>query len=1345
MADEIVDKVTVAFGSTGYAQMVQQLQAVEKQFRGAVGALDQSYKSGGINQTTLSSATRALDKQEKSAIANATAFGRVNTQQKSMSDHLPRLRYALYDVSTTATVAGAAMLGLAAATLGTSITMDRKFADVVRTTGTYLDKTGESTRALRSEFNDLFASMPASWGTLTQIGALAGQLGIASDNAAEFTSLIVMLSTATDLSAEQAATSMARLSELLDVPASQFENLGSAILATGTASIATETQITRTATEIASMGSFAGMSAQQVIGLSSTLASLGVQPELARGTITRLFTNISTAIANGGDRLEALGRVAGTSGQEFAKAWGTDATGALQSLLVGLDGVERSQAVLVLREMGITAARDIPTILKLSQNHKMLADQLGISSKGFEDGTALQEQYGVIVETVAEKLNILKNNFTLLVSKLGASTGPLSSAIDLLTTLLQGLNKMADNKSFQGISMLVIGVTALGGVLLLAVGAMARLGASGAALMTARVGLLEMTGAAYTARTGLDAATASTWRLAASVKGVKLALISTGIGAAFVALGTAIAYFVGKADKSQGSIGGMTVDLQGLQDAMTKDTEAALAGTATAFQTLTYYTDKNGRALSSAEATNLRYSDAMANLGKAADDTTSSVKEQEIAVGGLTEAWLLNELTTGAFAEKFQEIWPEIQTLTNEAGLNIEDTLTRALGGEKVDFTALKQKLTTQLDDVDRLIKARYAKIVANSPGASPDSLSSTVQDDSVIQKLYARQKAIESNQEAVSKLGAFFLDLNGKIATTAEKIAIFDTLSGVLGDTGSAADQAASDFEALTARTQESIDMITSVVGATLDTESALDSLGKSLQQGGLDWSNYTDAGRDNISNLIGAMDAIATENAGDPLAIAADYRALFEMLIRGGYASEEQLRVLTQAMAALPGGASIRSSGRDMSSFFNGWSSGAQKAAKSTRSARKEIRTLSDYVSDLSKVLGDTFTYKFGFQTALDDTLTKFRSIEDTFDEARKKMRDLTQEIQRYNAEIGGTKSDIAILEYHLSIAIDYNDALRAEAIRAELAAKNADLAESQASLASTQNDLNQATQESIPDLTSNTRAAINQRAAVQGLVKSYQDQIIAYAQSGASQQQISAYTAQLTNALSSQLLALGYNRTEVQNYTATLWEFKTVVDAVPRNLTITMGADMGPAQLALAEFQARLDATRANAAQGIALGAGTYLTWDQWVRANATGISASASAAAWTDYIAKARSKYKSYLTGYGYAGGGFTGRGGMYDYAGDVHRGEYVVPKRDVNQSTGLPKADALARLGRGATASPGFSSGGFAGSSATPFMSLTAGTIQALAQAVQPYLFLDGQLVSQSTNVQNAKSTSLGAF
>lgn len=58
------------------------------------------------------------------------------------------------------------------------------------------------------------------------------------------------------------------------------------------------------------------------------------------------------------------------------------------------------------------------------------------------------------------------------------------------------------------------------------------------------------------------------------------------------------------------------------------------------------------------------------------------------------------------------------------------------------------------------------------------------------------------------------------------------------------------------------------------------------------------------------------------------------------------------------------------------------------------------------------------------------------------------------------------------------------------------------------------------------------------------------------------------------------------------------------------------------------------------------------------------------------------------GRGWADGGFTGRGLASDPAGIVHKGEYVLKKSEVNQSTGMPKVDALMRLaGQQTTSQP----------------------------------------------------------
>lgn len=72
---------------------------------------------------------------------------------------------------------------------------------------------------------------------------------------------------------------------------------------------------------------------------------------------------------------------------------------------------------------------------------------------------------------------------------------------------------------------------------------------------------------------------------------------------------------------------------------------------------------------------------------------------------------------------------------------------------------------------------------------------------------------------------------------------------------------------------------------------------------------------------------------------------------------------------------------------------------------------------------------------------------------------------------------------------------------------------------------------------------------------------------------------------------------------------------------------------------------------------------------------------------DFLARTRDAYINVHTNYSdaataarangaaFSEGGFTGRGGKNEIAGIVHKGEYVIPAEDVDQSTGLPEVGA----------------------------------------------------------------------
>lgn len=100
----------------------------------------------------------------------------------------------------------------------------------------------------------------------------------------------------------------------------------------------------------------------------------------------------------------------------------------------------------------------------------------------------------------------------------------------------------------------------------------------------------------------------------------------------------------------------------------------------------------------------------------------------------------------------------------------------------------------------------------------------------------------------------------------------------------------------------------------------------------------------------------------------------------------------------------------------------------------------------------------------------------------------------------------------------------------------------------------------------------------------------------------------------------------------------------------------------------------------------------------------LAADAATRAWLS-AAAARDAYSAAPSGSGatggfFAGGGFTGRGGKFEAAGVVHKGEYVIPQYMLNKLRPTGLIDMLERMRRG------FATGGMVGEAPTLFDSLS---------------------------------------
>lgn len=435
-----------------------------------------------------------------------------------------------------------------------------------------------------------------------------------------------------------------------------------------------------------------------------------------------------------------------------------------------------------------------------------------------------------------------------------------------------------------------------------------------------------------------------------------------------------------------------------------------------------------------------------------------------------------------------------------------------------------------------------------------------------------------------------------------------------------------------------------------------------------------------------------------------------------------------------------------------------GFDGAADAAKDVVAEVRTLLDYANDLSSVWDRAFEIRFASGQAEDKIAKTFNDLEKAAEESAQKMRDLRQEIRGLKADIGVLKADIGTQQYFLSIALEYGDDKRAAEIQADIVDLQSDLSEKQGDLKKTQKELTKEQDANSKALTGNSDQAIKNRETILGLVETYEDQIDALARSGLSSEELAIKTEELRQDFIDQATQLGFNRGELRKYEGAFDDVRLAIKKVPRNITIKANAD--PALQAFAEFKAKADtASKAlsNLRNNVGKGVGSMPSIDTFgARQQAMQARLNAAIALLEKYR-KAKDwgnmrdqdnfveNLRRQLANGNFYTGGFTGQGGKYEPAGIVHRGEYVVPKHQVNQRTGLPYADAMGKLTKGSQARTSYAGGGFVGGSGLSGpMDLSAHTIQQLARVVKSTIILDGSIVGTAASNSYAANTRVGA-
>lgn len=296
--------------------------------------------------------------------------------------------------------------------------------------------------ALDSQIRGLSKSIPVSAGDLVALAASASQLGVGTQQLVAFTRTAANLGQTTTLSAEDAATGLAKLGNVID-PGKFDKNIdraGSALLALGNTGASTEQEILDMAQRIAGAGATVGMTEPQVLGLANALTSVGLDAEAGGTAVSRVLVDMAQAVNSGGTQLENFARVAGVSGQQFATQFKGNATGALTAFIQGLAQIQKrgGDTFGTLDKLNLSEIRVRDTLLRASTASDLLTASLTTGQQAWDKSTALTDAAGARYETAASKVLIARNNLQDTAITIGSQFLPaLAGAADKTSALIQ--------------------------------------------------------------------------------------------------------------------------------------------------------------------------------------------------------------------------------------------------------------------------------------------------------------------------------------------------------------------------------------------------------------------------------------------------------------------------------------------------------------------------------------------------------------------------------------------------------------------------------------------------------------------------------------------------------------------------------------------------------------------------------------------------------------------------------------------------------------------------------------------------------------------------------------------
>lgn len=335
------------------------------------------------------------------------------------------------------------LAGIGALSIRSSIQFESAFAGVRKT----VNATEGEFQRLADGLRQMSREIPVTTTELAKIEEAAGQLGIKTKNIDSFTRTMAKLGVSTNLSADQAATALARFVNITQLPQEKIENLGSAVVALGNNFATTESEIVEMGLRLAGAGKQIGLTDAQILGFATALSSVGIEAEAGGTAFSRVFKTIQVAVEKGGNAVTNFAKVANLSSKQFSELFKENAAEGILRFIDGLGKIKASggSVIQTLQQLDLGDIRVSDSLLRVSGAGDLARRSVDLAGKSFTENAALTNEANQRFKTTESQLGLLHNRLNLVAESLGNKLKPAFLSISkVLVEAVEAFDKLGE-------------------------------------------------------------------------------------------------------------------------------------------------------------------------------------------------------------------------------------------------------------------------------------------------------------------------------------------------------------------------------------------------------------------------------------------------------------------------------------------------------------------------------------------------------------------------------------------------------------------------------------------------------------------------------------------------------------------------------------------------------------------------------------------------------------------------------------------------------------------------------------------------------------------------------------